>query len=881
MDELAAEAFSGNSVVAVISGTTATGKTTMLRDLKTRAGAAGATVLSASCSRDERDVPFGILDQLVMRERLEDRARIADDAHRAVVRLADHGPVLIIVDDIQFADAESLRSLRYLTRRMLFAPVLIAVTWAPGVEDRPLPAVDEFIYGSNVRRIQLKPLTRDGIRQLCSDSPGAWPTPHWATRLHELSGGNPVLVRALLDDRDRVEPDADSGIAVGRGYQHAVVACVRALGPLGVRIARAVAVLGTATDLHLVSRLSEVDAGTGQRGVDLLTASGILRDGGFPHRVTQAAILADVPAGEHVEIRSRAAGLLYDDGAPVTTIAEQLLAVGPVQHDWALPILREAARRAQAGNDLARAIACLKLAHDCCTNEASRYELRAQITQLRWLQEPSASSRFLTLKGPMLAGKICSDSVLASATALLWNLQHDDALEMIGYLDGIPEVAEELHITRLLMSSIYPGVSARLDRPLNGDELDTTAPRHSTSPHLRLASALSAVLRNVADDHTIAQVEQILQDEGLENGPLGCAVPALLSLIYAERLESADAWCERLLTQARQHQTPTTRLMLLGFRSMIAFRQGDLGAASEFASDALGHVPEHELNISLGHAIAALAEASTAMGDYETAAACFAQPVPRSLFQTIAGLHYLYARGRHHLASQRAHAAHADFMACGELMRSWNMDLPAMAPWRLGAAEALLSLDEPRQATALVEEQLRLTRAPGRVRGMALRILAQAKPLSERPAILERAFEELQHSASYYEAACALSDLSRVMPDKAQARITARRAWRMARNCKAEKLCQTLMPKHPTSQAAAPGPATPGEDDTPYAQLSQSERRVAVLAAQGYANRDIADRLFVTVSTVEQHLTRIYRKMNIRNRDQLPTELRVGAAEGV
>ena len=739
-----------------------------------------------------------------------------------------------------------------------------------------------FIYGSNIRRIQLKPLSRDGVTELLAEVPGDWPTPNWDTRIHKLSGGNPLLVKALIDDRDRHAPDSDSGIAVGHAYQHAVVTCVRSLGSLAVRIARGIAVLGSADDPHLVSRLIKLDAATGRRSIDLLSDTGVLNGNLFSHRLAHAAILADIPASEHLEIRSRAAELLYDDSAPASTIAEQLLAVGPVPHSWAVPILREAARQAQAGNDLSRTIACLKLAHDCCAEEATRYEILAQITHLRWLQEPGCSSRFLTLKGPMQAGKVRSYSVLASATALLWNLQHDDALEMIGYLDGNPEVDEDLHITQLLMSSIYPGVYARLGRSRGADAPDLSAPgpQHSRSPHLRLANALLAVLRNAGDSHTIAQVEQILQDEGLAEGPLGCAAPALLSLIYAERLESANAWCERLMIRATQNQTPATRLMLLGFRSMIAFRQGDLGVAAEFASDALSQFPDGGLNVSLGHAVAALAEASTAMGDYETVEECFARPVPRSLFQTIAGLHYLYARGRYHLACQRAHAAHADFVACGELMSGWDMDLPAMVPWRLGAAEALVSLDETEQAAVLVEEQLRQTQQdPGRVYGMALRVLAQVQPLAERPAILERAFEVLQLSGSYYEAACALADLSRVIPDKAQARITVRRAWRIARNCNAEKLCQELMPKHPTSRAAAPGPATAGDDDAPFAQLSQSERRVAVLASQGYTNREIGDRLFLTISTVEQHLTRIYRKMNIRNRDELPTRLPVGAAE--
>ncbi|AQZ69241.1 regulatory protein, LuxR [[Actinomadura] parvosata subsp. kistnae] len=53
------------------------------------------------------------------------------------------------------------------------------------------------------------------------------------------------------------------------------------------------------------------------------------------------------------------------------------------------------------------------------------------------------------------------------------------------------------------------------------------------------------------------------------------------------------------------------------------------------------------------------------------------------------------------------------------------------------------------------------------------------------------------------------------------------------------------------------------------ALLSEAERRVAVRAAQGRTNREIAEELYITRSTVEQHLTRIYRKLQVRTREDL------------
>ncbi len=58
-------------------------------------------------------------------------------------------------------------------------------------------------------------------------------------------------------------------------------------------------------------------------------------------------------------------------------------------------------------------------------------------------------------------------------------------------------------------------------------------------------------------------------------------------------------------------------------------------------------------------------------------------------------------------------------------------------------------------------------------------------------------------------------------------------------------------------------------DEQPAAALTDAELRVATLAAQGKTNRQIAHTLYITVSTVEQHLTRVYRKLSVQRRTDL------------
>lgn len=87
---------------------------------------------------------------------------------------------------------------------------------------------------------------------------------------------------------------------------------------------------------------------------------------------------------------------------------------------------------------------------------------------------------------------------------------------------------------------------------------------------------------------------------------------------------------------------------------------------------------------------------------------------------------------------------------------------------------------------------------------------------------------------------------------------------------------QAAAPADPPPESTGPEAGNDPLEDRPLTAapgaktLSESERRVATLAARGFSNRQIATRLLITVSTVEQHLTRAYRKLGITRRQQLP-----------
>jgi DNA-binding CsgD family transcriptional regulator len=261
--------------------------------------------------------------------------------------------------------------------------------------------------------------------------------------------------------------------------------------------------------------------------------------------------------------------------------------------------------------------------------------------------------------------------------------------------------------------------------------------------------------------------------------------------------------------------------------------------------------------------------AMTEQGRHREVEEELARPVLGTFARSPYGLVYLRARGRHHLATGSLQAALSDFRSCGEILGSWGLELPGLLPWRIDVAEALLGLGQHEEAEHWLAEQLRLTPSErSRTRGIALRLGATTMPLARRGTVLRESATVLERCGDTLELARTLGTLAhtyQLTGNLKYGRATMRRAEKMARNSDGHWALAQL-------SAHSVGPAVqapPREQHVAGGSLSLAEVKVARLAAQGYTNREIAHTLYVTVSTVEQHLTRIYRKLSIRRRSEL------------
>jgi DNA-binding CsgD family transcriptional regulator len=394
-------------------------------------------------------------------------------------------------------------------------------------------------------------------------------------------------------------------------------------------------------------------------------------------------------------------------------------------------------------------------------------------------------------------------------------------------------------------------------------------------PRLHAATALSVVLRGGEPGPAVVGAAHVLEMSSLT--PTLETIPlALMTLFYADRTEQVDAWCTTLLEAARERNIPTWDALLSSLRAANLIRQGRLLEAERHSDLVLSRMSSRGWGISIGLPLASSVYALTAMGRYDEARARLGRPVPEAVFQTLFGQHYLYARGQFHLATGRLQAALGDFLACGKALESWGVADTTLIPWRSGVAEARLRLGEPDQAVTYLREELARHKGHPRVHGNALRLLASTMEPQQRLRALREAVDELQDSGCDLLLAHALGDLGRVyhlLGKSNRARVIVRRAYRMAKKCHAQPLSQSLLPDAERSADGRVCAAGHEASEQVHDVLSEAELRVAALAAEGHTNREIARRLFITVSTVEQHMTRVLRKLNLSRRDELPQSL--------
>ncbi|GAB2883442.1 helix-turn-helix transcriptional regulator [Streptomyces mayteni] len=897
--------LNGWGQLVVVSGGVACGKTALARTFVEYAVREGAVLLSATGSQAERSLPFGILKQLFQDVEpftesnisVESLGSAADspniDSHSAgvldelcgdLVQLTRARPVVITVDDIQFADKPSLRALLYLQRRLRTSRVLLVLTeWT-----LPNPTYDlfrsEILRPLQTDHLQLAPLSHAGVHQLLDEALGPEMAELLAADCHALSGGNPLLVKALIDDQRAIRhrnaiPLADGAIAVGQQFTRAVTACLRRWGRSPFDVACGLGILAdTDAEATLLGELLGIEPVDVRHAIDVLEAAGLVTGGRLRHPALRAAVLDSLDPAERAALHLRAAESFHAREAGVARVAAQLVAAdrlgARVTGRWAVDALRQVAQDDLLNNRFDSATEWLDLAARG-SGGVERAEVLSLLLRVEWARRPAAAGRHLpALEAARAAGDLSQDDVLYLARYLLWYGRLDELRDVLTAVAASPSsdpaVPGGLGLTVEWLSFLCPPAGRDLSRHL--------APRPTVSGTAwsRAVDMLDHLRSGGSREAITAAAEEVLSDSPLRQETIELQLTALLALLYVEEDQRAEQLCETLLADPISQHAPVWRATVGAVHALVMARRGELSDAARQARAAYHLFTAQGWGVAIGIPLSVQVAVATRTGRYDEASALLHLPVPDAMFRTQFGLLYLYERGLFYLATNRVHSALADFTRCGALMSGWELHLQTLVPWRLGAARTHLAMGNPDSARALVKEQLADASTLGpRTRAMYLRVLAAASAPDQRVDPLRESVGLLESSGDQCELSGSLRDLSQALEARGefpQARAVGVRAARLDRG-RGEGPAAVEPPA-----ADAFGLIGPANRHIPsvrwkVGELSEAEHRVAVLAALGLTNREISAKLYITVSTVEQHLTRVYRKLNVNRRTDLPADL--------
>ncbi len=906
-----AAARRGEGDVVLIRGPLGIGKTGLLRAGLADARAAGMATLLARASEAEGSVAFGVVRQLfepalarldpgerdalfagpaaAARDVLEPSGASttgAPDAdfsilhalHRLCVDLAGRGPLVLAVDDLQWADAASQRWITYLAHRVETLPVLLVVSSA--TESWPAAGAAEVDLSALQagRTLRPAPLSSDAIRTMTEEVLGPDPADAFVRAAQDATRGNPLFLGELLGGlrHKGVRPVAEEAHSVEEVGPLAVARLLRArLGSLGAAaqcLAHAAAVVGDGADTVLLGGVAELGTAAFAEAAQRLSGADLVRvepQVEFAHPIVRAAIKVSLSTAERGLLSRRAATILTARG-DLERVAGHLLCVPPTGDAEVVDTLRAAAARALARGAPETAAELLLRAVVEPPDPAEEADVLHELAVVELRTHASiAPVHFAAALERTPAGAVRTRRAADLARALQtmhrpWEARRVAEQELLTSAgpDRDRLAARIAEIARFLPEPATPG--HRL--ALAGDAIE--APRRVARLHA--FGAHDAMLTGAPAGEVAAQAREALGAGGLTTETSEGSFPALLAclaLAAAGDTTTAEAELDRLLVTARRRGSLVSLTGALSVRARLRLARGDLRGSEADAVEILKLGGEGlGRDFSCGWLVESLVE----QGRIEEAEEVVRRGVLSGEVAELTALNGgLHARGKLRIAEGRLEEGLRDVMACGERQERVGTVNPADLPWRGTAALALLALGRPEEARAMSAANTALAEAFGApaVVGAALRVHALVVGGPEALELLERAVELL-------DGAPALLDLAHAQLAVGRARQAAgddggaRRAFAAAR-----ELAEELGAKPLEDEAMAALLAAGGRPRRARARgqgaLTPSERRIAEQAARGLTNREIAEALFVTEKTVEGHLRNSFRKLEVTSRTQL------------
>ncbi|GAA4857464.1 helix-turn-helix transcriptional regulator [Saccharopolyspora rosea] len=867
--EVLAVVRGGRSRCAVVAGPAGIGKTAVVEHFLARHG--DVHLARATGMRWEQQVPFGVVDQL-LGERCSTPLRAAERlvaAWSTVDRTA-----VVVVEDAQWADPDSLRALVSAHRRAGNVLVLLLVR-----DDRRCSAEVRDVV-SGLPAVRVAPLAARDVRTLAVRHAGRDLAAPAALRLAEHTGGNPRHVRDLLDELppeswSRWQPVLPAPRAVAEDVARTLADC----RPDTRALVESAAVLGASVAVGDAAELSDVDdpvvaldeAVT--RGlVDTVPGHGLLTMS-FVDPLVRAAVHHALPPLRRDRLHRAAAEAVEDEGARLL----HLVAVAPSSDAGLADRLDDyASGQAALG---AWSAAAQALVH------ASRLSPRRPERERRLVRAVDA----LVGAGDLAQAAAFSPQVESFPPGPL----RDAVLGYLAILRGRPAEAE------LLLTSAWDACDPGRDTEVAAMICQRRV-LHSLSrwhgPDL-VAWGRRAVALAEPDDPSAVESEAIMGLGLAATGRIRQARRTCQEVVakvsrgaQSQRVQLGKGWLDLALddprTARRELEIAVPTEYRMGSVRISLWAQAWL-ARTEFAlgawDDAVRTV-EHasvvvdqtglELVRPLVHWTGAQIHALR--GDVETAEAHLRQI-------SASEQHYEVMLIPACLARAQCAEARSDYdgvlRALEPLVRLWprqGVDEPGFWPWPDVYANALVMTDRAAEADVFLrpheevaadrDHRSSLARL-GYARG---RVHAALGDLDAARAAFDGALDRLKSLPLPYERArvhFAYGQTLRRAGKRREADVVVRRA----RDGYAALGATTYVERCDRELKAGGLHPRRGVD---VAELTPQEQSVARLVARGMTNKQVAVELFLSVKTVQFHLTRIYAKLGIHSRGELAAHYR-------
>jgi DNA-binding CsgD family transcriptional regulator len=875
-----------------VLGEAGLGKTTLLEHAVKLAGGR-MTVGVGRADVAEAALPFGLLGQalepLLGGEVLSPwgaQRAPADRLYAILHRLREVAvrPLLIALDDAHWADPDSLTLLRLICRRLSNLPVAVVVTgrpWPPGLAR----ATEELAGEGLVDLERLLPLTTGAATALLDQRVGDRASVQDIEAAVASCGGNPLLLTHVAAELEAGRPLPDHGRQAGGSWaSRLLLSRFTGVGPAAEAYLQAASVLGWRFRPEVAAEVAGLRPNEAAGALAALVGAGLVVDAGdggamFSHHLVRLAVYDQV-APQHAHLHEAAFRVLLARKAPAAQVAEHAMAARLVESD-ALDTLALAGRDALRQGAPGTAIRHLRAFVDLTGDEAPAPVLLDLTQALRAVGdnvEAAAVCEDLLGRADLpVRMSLAALTELAQAEFRAGYLEEatarmDQAVRMIGSDASELAATALLHQAHLTVLRLGPRTALPLAR------------------HARLVAAeVGGQIRVLADavwgecaylsgDPLGLEVaERAAREARLVPAPTPEATqwsePRMLYAelaIASERFVEAEEIVTETVREAEQKRHPMNLFEGQYLLTELRRRTGRLAEASVLVDQLMGsaELMPFALPLAVAEKILVLLD----LGQLDEAGRWC-----RKLDEMTAGkarlgrVWTLSHFDRALLAWRQGDVQEAARMS-GLLERSSRrVDLlePCLYPWAAPAVAAYLACEEEDDAARVVEWlEPRAQTLPAR---WPKAVLAGARAaLAERRGDMEQADAGFAHAVSLHHPAMpvaraeSLTEFGAFLIRRnqlARARPVLADAVQLAEECGASWHAERAR----VSWRRAGGRSR----STPAGALSPQERAVADLARAGRTNREIAAQLYLSVNTVETHLSHVYRKLGINGRWQL------------